>query len=136
MYNSSFIIWNWNPKRSTWIKPYYFAVERVTVFVHLFGVICNIPVLIIFFKDGFASSANICFFSLAIVDLFICAFHTVWRSWSICYAMGIAKEYRSLLNLEQFAAPSSDAMNCVSSWITALITLERLLCILFPLKVS
>ena len=136
MYNSSFIVWNWNPKRLSWIKPYNLAMERVTVFVHLFGVICNIPVLIIFFKDGFASSTNICFFSLAIVDLFISVIHTVFRVWSICYDIGIAKDKWSLFSLEEYATPTSDAMNCVSSWITALITLERLLCILFPLKVS
>ena len=132
MYNSTYGI-----RTTWWFKPYDFAMKRVTLFVNLFGVFCNIPVLIIFFKDGFASNTNICFLSLAIVDLFVSAFLTIQKTWSMCYELGIAKDSWSSWQLNyNIAAALSDAMNCVSSWITALITLERLLCILFPLKVS
>ena len=141
MDNTSYIWssdWNYTGTwtRIIWIKPYLSAMEQVTVLVNLSGVICNVPVLIIFFKDGFSSNANICFFSLALVDIFISAFYLIWRGWEIAINWGFVKVQTSFLDLQMYASKSTDSMNCVSSWITALITLERLLCILFPLKVS
>ena len=133
--------WTWTLigfRRMSWIPIYLRLMERLSLVVHLSGIFCNIPVLVIFFKDGLASSnANIklfCFFALARVDVYISAFYTMFRSAELVF---LKDRYNTvLLDIEQYGKASAVAMNSVSYWITALITLERLLCILFPLKVS
>ena len=131
------LVWAWAPyesssfKSSRWRKLYIQYMQQITMFVNLFGVFCNIPVLIIFYKDGLSSNANICFFSLALTDLYISVFYCVWNAWDIAKQMDFLRYPPAFENLLFYASRSVDAMNSLSAWITAIITLERLLCILF-----
>ena len=106
--------------------------------VYSFGFVSNILVLWIFFTDGFATTSNINFFSLAAADLCVCSlfivhelftntFHYFWKSTIFLEIWYIWRVY---------FFPNREALKSFSAWVTAVITLERLLCVTFPLKVS
>ena len=114
---------------------YKFITIAVTS-LYCFGIPSNIIILWIFYTDGFASTSNINFFSLGVTDLCICTIHVVRRFfdsiWGVCLQNTICI---TILRILQFISVS-EAYESFSTWITALITLERLLCITSPMKVS
>ena len=118
------------------LHSYNSVMEGVLVTVHIFGVLSNIPVLIVFYKNSLTSSSNVCFFSLAVTDLYISAFFVLKRGWDIAISRGHFSHVNAYKDLMRYSAHSTDAMKSVGAWITAVINLERLLCIYFPLKVG
>ena len=116
-------------RASRWRRQYHEATQTTTTITNLLGILCNVPVIIIFFKAGLSSSSNICFVALGITDLCYSLLTSIWRimdihgSWSIKFAA---------LDMSR----TTSGMNGLSTWITFIISLERLFCILFPLKVS
>ena len=106
--------------------------------IYCFGFLSNILVLWIFFTDGFATTSNINFFSLGAADLCVCSLFIVEEFFSQTFRYF----YNSATFLEiwyiwrDYFFPNQEALKSFSAWITAVITLERLICVLFPLKVS
>ena len=106
--------------------------------VYSFGFLSNILVLWIFFTDGLTTTSNISFFSLGAADLCVCSLFIVQELFT--------KTFRYFSNSTTFDEiwyiwrvyffPNQDALKSFSAWITAVITLERLICVTFPLKVS
>ena len=126
---------------ASWTRFYLFKerMDAVDMSVYCFGFLSNIPILWIFFTEGFASTSNINFFALGVADLSVCIFFIMQEllfKWlySLCF------EYTTCLDMREiwttYFFPNQEAIKSFSAWITALITLERLLCITFPLKVS
>ena len=130
--------WTWTLigfRRMSWIPIYLRLMERLSLVVHLSGIIC------IYLSWSFSSRTA----SLLLMRIFV---FSLWLLWTFTFLhftrcsglrnlFFLKDRYNTvLLDIEQYGKASAVAMNSVSSWITALITLERLLCILFPLKVS
>ena len=124
-----------------WIRFRLFkkSMDAVDMSVYCFGFLSNIPILWIFFTEGFASTSNINFFALGVADLCVCIFFIIQEllfTWltSLCFEYTTCLDMRDIWRIHFF--PNQEAIKSFSAWITALITLERLLCITFPLKVS
>ena len=50
----------------------FFLFDAVDMSVYCFGFLSNIPILWIFYTEGFASTSNINFFALGVADLCVC----------------------------------------------------------------
>ena len=117
------------------------GMRMVDTSIYCFGFLANVPILWIFFKEGFASTSNINFFSLGGADLCVCfiyivnyLFRWILRHSFLCRRYSSCNEMFTIWDVYLF--PNQEALKSFSAWITAVITLERLLCITFPMKVS
>ena len=120
------------------------AADAGTMLLSIFGILSNIVIILLFLKDGLATSSNKSFFCLALTDLYICIY---WMLQVIAGYVGAYPElrigckeyscYKRFINFVIFyMQESADAMNSVGAWITVIITTERLCCIAIPMKVS
>ncbi|GFS13782.1 chemosensory receptor B [Elysia marginata] len=105
--------------------------------VALFGVFSNTANIIVYYKMGLQETTNISFFTLAINDVVVClAFIVV----EICHSpfMKINELPSGSFALQCSYIASFVAYLCCGfgSWITAVLSTERCLCIALPLKVS
>ena len=122
------------PSKSYWDYVYhYLAIVHLTLY--LFGFFSNISILVVFLKDGFSSSTNISFFSLALADLTVCVTYCTGyisrflapicrMCWKIYFA-----RFKDWQQFEQLPT-------AMTTWITAILCWERLCCIAYPMKVS
>ena len=111
-----------------WSRVYLPFMDIMVMLTNLLGVLFNIPVIMIFYKDDLTSNSNVCFFSLAITDLCYSAVVSMYRL--------ITNFFWDLYDLLRYTLNLSYCVNAISAWITFLITLERVICIISPLKVS
>ncbi|GFR59317.1 chemosensory receptor B [Elysia marginata] len=103
--------------------------------VSVFGMTSNILIIVIYVKIGFSESINISYCALGISDTLYVIFVT-WNA--ICFIPAFAR-----LNLpfipSQVVVPTgganSDIFLKTTAWITAWISVERCLCVMFPFKV-
>lgn len=111
-------------------------VVGICTIISLFGIFSNIVNMIIFQRLGFQETVNITLFATAISDL-LSLTTTLWMA--ICYNPLFLSADLPFLPLE-IQLPTGElphvmAMNA-TSWLTAYVTLERCICITFPLKVK
>ena len=120
------------------IKLFLRRMQVIIPSVYCFGFLSNIIVLWIFFSDGFASTSNINFFSLGVADLCVCIFFLVRELFQLIgrYFRGQKAFQEISIIYSTYFFSNNEALKSFSAWITALITLERLICIIFPLKVG
>lgn len=101
-----------------------------------FSVFSNILNMIVFVKDGFQVSINISLVALAFADL-SSGLTLLW--YTICLNPLFKKADLPFLPSEieplTSGIPHAIAMNA-TGWLTAFITLERCLCVVFPLNVK
>ncbi|KAK3725629.1 hypothetical protein RRG08_043046 [Elysia crispata] len=108
---------------------------NLTMAIYGFAVVANTAIISVFLKDGFKSTSNISFFALAIADLLV---SVIWFPWLMAFHH-ILYKYMSFFWIEmfnEFLLPCAEAIRSIGSLITAIISLERLCCIMFPLKVK
>ena len=120
------------------INLFGWGIAIVIPLIYCFGFLSNVLVLWIFFTDGFATTSNINFFSLGAADLCVCSLFIVKEFFT--------KTFRYFRNSTTFLEiwyiwrdyffTNQEALKSFSAWVTAVITLERLLCVTFPLRVS
>ena len=108
-------------------KPLY-SVEEIVNFAQIalycLGFLSNLPILVIFFKQGFNSSLNIGFFSLALSDMSVCVVH------------GTDLTAKSFQRYFWGTHIFKDAGKELSAWITAVIFWERLCSMILPDRVG
>ena len=97
--------------------------------VSLIGVFTNLTNIIVFSKMGFSESSNMSFLALSVFDLIV------------SFSAFASKVIYSRFGLELTIMGSIFAFTMVvatggSAMMTALISTERCLCVVFPLKVS
>ncbi|RUS85925.1 hypothetical protein EGW08_006328 [Elysia chlorotica] len=103
------------------------------------GVIGNILNILVFAKLGFAETINISYVALAVSDLF-CVLSTMASAFIFTPAMqALLQYYRVQVDLPRFAnftciLPQT-AFSRTTAFLTAWISLERCLCVLFPTRV-
>ena len=106
------------------------------LFISGFGFTGNILIIIAYAKIGFGESINISYFALGVSD-FLCVIFLTWHA--ICFIPVFAESYIPL-DFWTFAVPTgghtSVTLLKTTAWITAFISLERCLCVVFPLKVK
>ena len=106
---------------------------RIILTIDCCGVFFNLATIVVFSKIGFTSSVNISFFALACADFYY-SFRGVldqsmYELQSRCSLCKHIKRYVLFVGTEQ-------AAEAMTTWITTLITFERLCCIAVPMKVS
>ncbi|GFR59739.1 peptide receptor GPCR [Elysia marginata] len=103
--------------------------------VSLFGITSNILIIVIYVKIGFGESINISYCALAVSDALYVTFVT-WNA--ICFIPAFTRLDLPFVP-SQVVIPTSgastDIFGQITAWITAWISLERCLCVMFPLKV-
>ena len=106
------------------------------VCVAVFGMAGNIFILITYAKIGFSESINISYFALGVSDI-LCVIFLTWNA--ICFIPAFADSNIPFISRE-FVIPTggftSDMFSKTTTWITAFISLERCLCVVFPLKIK
>ena len=106
------------------------------LFISAFGFTGNILIIVAYAKIGFSESINISYFALGVSD-FICVSFLTWHA--ICFIPVFAD---SDLNFDSWTVEvptgghTSVTFLKTTAWITAFISLERCLCVVFPLKVK
>ncbi|GFS10386.1 chemosensory receptor A [Elysia marginata] len=106
----------------------------LTMTVYCFGALSNILIILVFWKDGFRSTSNISFFALAVADFLI---STIWAVNLVSNHIDLRKPSDPVQNyIAIYVFPCAEAIYAIGSWITAIITWERLICIVYPLTVK
>ncbi|BFZ07855.1 hypothetical protein BsWGS_10894 [Bradybaena similaris] len=121
---SGMLIFNW----IVWA-----VVSEVVV---VFGIISNIINIICFVNQGFKDSINVSLTGLAIADLG-CLLPLVWANISYTPAFTDLDFPFDVIEVQFMTSGTTHVvLSRISCWVTALITLERCLCVSMPLKVK
>ncbi|GFO15204.1 peptide receptor gpcr [Plakobranchus ocellatus] len=99
-----------------------------------FGIFSNIVNVIVYIKMGFSETSSITLTALSLADL-------VTELWLLLMAAGLYENfdgyaYPTSIILVTLLSTAAFAMMGYGSWITAIISAERCLCIVFPMKVK
>ncbi|CAG5131484.1 unnamed protein product [Candidula unifasciata] len=103
--------------------------------VSVFGVINNVINIVIFVKQGFTDTINISLLALAVSDL--CSLLTIMWS-NLCFTRAFQESGVPLVAYEVQLISGSwphVTFTRTTGWITAFISFERCMCVIFPLKV-
>lgn len=104
--------------------------------VALFGIATNIINIIVFYKQGFNSTVNISFFSLAVSDMLGLIF-ILW--FGVCVNPLFINSDIDMMATEILYLGAGMPHICfarITGWITVFVTAERCLCIVIPLKIK
>ncbi|GFR93556.1 peptide receptor GPCR [Elysia marginata] len=99
------------------------------------GVLTNIANMIVFAKNGFSETTNINFFALSVSDLLIVVWFLIKN---LCENPLLVHSSPLFVTLRDFfiiTIPIYHAVQGYGAWVTAFITVERTVCIVYPLKV-
>ncbi|RUS68685.1 hypothetical protein EGW08_023553, partial [Elysia chlorotica] len=110
-------------------------ISYTMVTVTFFGLIGNTIIIITLVKIGFVTPINISFFALCISDC-LCIVSIAWSA--ICNIPALA-ESDLPFKTKEVAKPTGGTKSNIfwkTAWITAFISLERCICVVFPLKIK
>ncbi|GFO48573.1 peptide receptor gpcr [Plakobranchus ocellatus] len=111
------------------------AVQVAQLVIATFGFFSNIVNVIVYTRMGFVETSSITLVALSLADL-------VTEIWLVLMAAGYRPDYDGTdvpplsVTLVHAVSPISSAVLGYGSWITALISTERCLCIVYPMKVK
>ena len=112
------------------------SISYAMIFVAFFGLTGNILIIITFANIGFSDSINISYCALCVSDIF-CVITLTWNA--ICFIPAFVNSDIPFL-AKEVAMPTGggliDVFCAATAWITAFISLERCLCVVFPLKIK
>ena len=101
-----------------------------------FGLVGNILIIITYTSIGFSESINISYSALSISDIF-CILFLTWHA--ICFVPAFSNSDIPF-EARKFVIPTGGHTSAIflktTAWITAYISLERCLCVVFPLKIK
>ena len=121
--------------KPTTTKPLYSIVEIVRfaqIALYCLGFVSNLPILVVFFKQGLRnSSTNTGFFTLALADLSVCVVYITDLTAQSVLDMWSFRElgFWRLILFKQ-------AVREMSAWTTAVMCWERLCSIILPERVG
>ncbi|GFR85783.1 chemosensory receptor B [Elysia marginata] len=111
-------------------------VSYAMISVAFFGMTGNILIIITFVKIGFSESINVSYCALCVADM-LCVATLTWTA--ICFIPAFANANLPFVAAEM-VIPTGGSMGDIfcgaTAWITAFISLERCLCVVFPLKIK
>ena len=103
--------------------------------ISLFGVFTNILNIIVFGKMGFSESSNLNFLALSIFDFMVSLVTFLSRTLHAPIMKGLSAS-AMIKHVGLALSLSMIVFQCGSAVVTALISTERCVCVVFPLKVS
>ncbi|GFR74330.1 chemosensory receptor B [Elysia marginata] len=109
-------------------------VQYILTGVSAFGVVSNLINIVVYTKMGFSETSNINFLALSLADL-------VTVLYMLITALGHIPAVVKLdipvapFSVQNIMVPILYPAMAISSWVTALISTERCMCIAYPLKV-
>ena len=99
-----------------------------------FGLVGNLLIIITYTSIGFSESINISYCALSISDMF-CIIFLTWHA--ICFVPAFY-DWDIPFEARKFVIPTGGHTSAIflktTAWITAYISLERCLCVVFPLR--
>lgn len=108
----------------------------IPLLLSLFGVVSNLVNMLIFWKLGFKDSMSVNIFALSLTD-----FITTFLQTAVCLCY-MASKFHPDSNVDFWAVGNfavqwmENAAYLISCWITAVISIERCFCVVFPFKVK
>ncbi|GFR82997.1 chemosensory receptor A [Elysia marginata] len=118
------------------VEIFFFAAVRVAqLIIASFGVFSNIVNVTVYSKMGFAETSSITLTALSLTDLVI-------EMWLLLMAIGYRPASAGVdvppltVTLVHVLSPVSNSVLGYGSWVTAVISIERCLCIVFPMKIK
>ena len=120
-------------------RVFFILMENISygmIVVAFFGMTGNIFIIITYAKMGFSESINISYCALCISDI-LCVIAFTWNA--ICFIPAFTDRDLPFIPGEIVVVTGgsvSDIFSKTTAWITAFISLERCLCVVFPLKVK
>ena len=103
------------------------------VVVTVFGIIGNALIIITYTKIGFSESINISYCGLGVSDC-LCVTCITWNA--ICFIPTFSEWDLPIIPSKIGFGAIVDIFNLITAWITAFISLERCLCVVFPFKIK
>ena len=109
------------------------GISVLMSFFILLGIFSNITNIVVFWRMGFSAISNINLAALSVTDLMTLIFLTV----VLCGNNGFftLETFVSAKDMSLLIAPLFYTSLAFSSWITAIINMERCCCIMLPMKV-
>ncbi|GFR78147.1 chemosensory receptor B [Elysia marginata] len=111
-------------------------ISYAVILVGVFGIPGNILIIRTYTKIGFSDSINISYCALGVSDIF-CIIFITWNA--ICF-MPVFAESNLPIVASEIVIPTGGITSVIfidtTAWITAFVSLERCLCVVFPLKVK
>ena len=107
----------------------------ISIPICIFGIFTNIVNILVFYKMGFSSPTNISLFCLSIADLLTLCYSLV-ASFGNYPAFQNADLCFSMHDVSRVGAHVYYSSCAIGSWITAVINVERSVCVVFPMKVK
>ena len=124
-----------SPHQTVW-SAYTETRHFMASALYFVGMFLNMLILMVFFKDGFASSTNISFFSLAVADWAICALHSIRATSKLLFPICFVCWVKFYNELSWEIGEVDHILSAMTTMITSLLCWERLCCIAYPMKVS
>ncbi|GFO37467.1 chemosensory receptor a [Plakobranchus ocellatus] len=110
-------------------------VSVVMLIVGTFGIFSNVINVIVYIKMGFTETSSITLTALSVADL-------ITELWLVLMAASLRPHHTAApvvplsMTIMYVLSTANNAVLGCGSWITALISTERCLCIVFPMKVK
>ena len=99
------------------------------------GLVTNTANMVVFVKNGFSETTNINFFALSVSDLLIVIWFVIKNLCENPLLVHSSPLFVTLRDFFLITIPIYHAVQGYGAWVTALITVERTICIVYPLKV-
>ena len=123
------------------IPPWLFSLlmeylSYAMICVAIFGIPGNILVIATYLRIGFAESINISYCALGVSDI-LCVVFLSWNA--VCFMPTFAHSSIPIIAREVVILTGgfTSIIFCdITAWITAFISLERCLCVVYPLKIK
>ena len=112
------------------------CISYAMITVAFFGIIGNSLIMVTLIKIGFSTSINISFCALCVSD-FLCVAALGWNA--VCFVPAFGNSDLPFKPREVVIPTGgglSDIFCGTTAWITAFISFERCLCVVFPMKIK
>ncbi|GFR71744.1 Gypsy retrotransposon integrase-like protein 1 [Elysia marginata] len=109
------------------------ALASFSIAVYGFSTLASLIIMLVFWKDGLKTTSNVSFFALAVADLLVSVSGIGSEITSNSLLINSLSDVHGTMN--KYVFRWGITFDLVGSWITVIITWERLCCIAFPLKV-
>ncbi|KAK3740912.1 hypothetical protein RRG08_051065 [Elysia crispata] len=112
------------------------CISYAMITVAFFGIIGNSLIMVTLIKIGFSTSINISFCALCVSD-FLCVAALGWNA--VCFIPAFGNSDLPFKPREVVIPTGgglSDIFCGTTAWITAFISFERCLCVVFPMKIK
>ncbi|RUS78162.1 hypothetical protein EGW08_014071 [Elysia chlorotica] len=118
------------------VEILFLVVVRIAqLVISAFGIFSNVINVVVYSKMGFTDTSSITLTALSLADL-------VSEMWLLLMATGYRPAAAGVdvpplsVTLVHVLSPLSNAVLGYGSWVTAIISTERCLCIVFPMKIK